>query len=274
MKNLSLITIVSLFLIMFFAACGPAEEEVAEEAVPAEPEIVKPEIGSMVTIPAGEFTMGSDTRPGNPPLAKPAHTVYLPEYEIDVYEVTNGEWARFHIESDYEPEGDWRSFYKIGKENYPVANVTQADAKAYCEWAGKRLPTEAEWEKAARGPEGSPYPWGDIFDWKKSNVSEHGIRDTQEVGSIEADKSGYGLYDVMGNVQEWTSDILKPYEGGETSGIKAYNGKFVAVRGASYAVKGDSTLLWSRHAYLPSAQYGIGFRCARGGEEESEETSE
>jgi len=273
MKNQILVTIVLLSLVLFFAACGTAEEEAAD-ATPVEPEIVKPELGSMVTIPAGEFTMGSDIRAGNPPLAKPAHQVDLPEYEIDVYEVTNGEYARFNIESDYKSEGDWRSFYKIGKENYPVANVTQADAKAYCEWAGKRLPTEAEWAKAARGAEGKPYPWGDVFDWRNTNVAEHGIRDTQEVGMLETDKSSYGLYDVMGNVQEWTSDILAPYEGGEEKGIKAYNGKFVAVRGASYAIKGDSTLLWSRHAYLPSAQYGLGFRCARGGEVAEEENSE
>ncbi len=251
-------------MVLFFAACGPAEEEVTE-AVPAEQEVVKPAIGSMVTIPAGEFTMGSDVRAGNPPLASPAHVVNLPEYEIDVYEVTNGEYARFNIESDYKSEGDWRSFYKIGKEDYPVANVTQADAIAYCEWAGKRLPTEAEWEKAARGTGTAGYPWGEIFDWRNSNVAEHGIRDTQEVGILETDKSSYGLYDVMGNVQEWTSDILKPYEGGTTKGVKAYNNKFVAVRGASYAIKGDSTLLWSRHAYLPTAQYGLGFRCAKGG---------
>lgn len=267
MKNLTLLTIVSLSLILFFAACGPAEEDSAE-AVQVEPEVVKPEIGSMVTIPAGEFTMGSDVRAGSPPLAKPAHPVELPEFEIDVYEVTNGEYARFNIESDYKSEGDWRSFYNIGKEDYPVANVTHADAKAYCEWAGKRLPTESEWEKAARGPEGSAYPWGEIFDWRNANVSEHGLRDTEEVGLLETDKSGYGLYDVMGNVQEWTADVLEPYPGGETADVKAYNGKFIAVRGASYAIKGDSTLLWSRHAYLPSAQYGLGFRCARGGAEE------
>ena len=274
MKNLTLITIVSLSLILFFAACGPTEEA-STEAMPTEPEMVKPEIGSMVTIPAGEFTMGSEIRAGNPPLAKPAHAVNLPEFEIDVYEVTNGEYARFNVESDYKSEGDWRSFYKIGKEDYPVANVTMADAQAYCEWAGKRLPAEAEWEKAARGPEGSAYPWGELFDWRNANVSEHGLRDTQEVGLLETDKSAYGLYDVMGNVQEWTSDLLKAYEGGTTKGVKAYNNKFVAVRGASYAIKGDSTLLWSRHAYLPSAQYGLGFRCAKGGVvEESAETVE
>ena len=122
-----------------------------------------------------------------------------------------------------------------------------------------------EWEKAARGPDGAAYPWGELLEWRNTNVAEHGLRDTQEVGMLETDKSGYGLYDVMGNVQEWTSDILKPYEGGTTKDVKAYNNKFVAVRGASYAIKGDSTLLWSRHAYLPSAQYGLGFRCARGG---------
>lgn len=239
-----------------------AEEEVAvdEALVDEEP---MPTPGDMVTIPAGEFTMGSDTKAGTPPLASPAHPVELPAYKIDVYEITNGEFARFQLESEYEAEGDWRSSYTIGKEDFPVANVTWNDAKEFCKYAGKRLPTEEEWEKAARGPEGLAYPWGPVFDWTKSNTNEHGIRNLEEVGSNPNDKSGYGLYDTMGNVQEWTSDILKPYKGGESKGIVAYNGKYVAVRGASYAMKGDSMFLWTRSGFFANSQFGLGFRCAQ-----------
>lgn len=254
-----------LIVSLLLAGCGqPAEQVTEQQPAPVEEIVAKPEPGAMVKIPAGEFTMGSDTLPGRPPLAGPAHKVNLPAYEIDVYEVTNAQFARFQIESDYRAEGDWRSYYKIGREDYPVANVTWNDAKAFCEWAGKRLPTEAEWEKAARGEQGLKYPWGDVFDWTKTNTNEHGDRDILAVGSIEGDKSPYGLYDVMGNVQEWTSDLLKPYPGGSTEGLSnVYNGQYYVVRGGSYAIKGDSTYLWSRSGYMAKAQFGLGFRCAK-----------
>ncbi|GAB4239574.1 MAG: hypothetical protein Kow00109_14390 [Acidobacteriota bacterium] len=265
MKRNGLIVTALVSCALFLSACTQQPEEApAAEEQAAVPEVEKPEIGSMVLIPAGEFTMGSDVMPGTPPLAAPAHKVDLPAFEIDVYEVTNAEFARFQVESDYEAKGDWRSYYKIGREDYPVANVTWEDAKAYCEWAGKRLPTEAEWEKAARGPEGLRYPWGEVFDWTKANTNEHGIRDVIAVGSLETDKSPYGLYDIFGNVQEWTADTLKPYPGASTKGLEnIYNGKYKVVRGASYAMKGESMALWTRSGYLPNSQYGLGFRCAR-----------
>jgi formylglycine-generating enzyme required for sulfatase activity len=273
MKGHALILIALLSCSLWFAACAQGEEEpFAEEMPPAEPLEEKPMPGDMVMIPAGEFTMGSDEKAGSPPIASPAHTVDVPAYEIDVYEVTNGEFARFQIESDYSAEGDWRSFYTIGKEDFPVANVTLDDAKAYCEWAGKRLPSEAEWEKAARGPEGKAYPWGDVFDWTKSNTIEAGARNTVEVGSVAGDVSDYGVRDMMGNVMEWTSDTLKPYKGNTVKGFVGFNGNYVATRGASYTMKGASMFLWSRAGYVAKSQYGHGFRCVR--DVETEEPAE
>jgi formylglycine-generating enzyme required for sulfatase activity len=275
MKGNAPILIALLCFLLCLVGCAPAEEQAGEEALAEADYVEIPQPGEMVTIPAGTFMLGSNKMPGSPPMAAPAHEIELPEFEIDVYEVTNGQFARFQIESDYEAVGDWRSFYTIGKEDYPVANVTWDDAKAFCEWDGKRLPTEAEWERAARGPEGFAFPWGDVFDYNKANTNEHGVRDTLEVGSMVEDKTGYGLYDTMGNVQEWTSEILAPYPEGKSQGITAYNGNYVAVRGASYAMKGESMRLWTRSGYFANSQFGIGFRCARGGEaEETEEAAQ
>jgi formylglycine-generating enzyme required for sulfatase activity len=275
MKGHALILVALVSFLLWFSACAPAEETVTEEApVPAESMEAKPMPGDMVTIPAGEFTMGSDDKAGNPPTSSPAHTVDLPAYEIDVFEVTNGDFARFQIDSDYSAEGDWRSFYTIGKEDFPVANVTWEDAKAYCEWAGKRLPTEAEWEKAARGPNGYAYPWGDVFDWTKSNTNEHGVRDTVEVGSVAYDVSDYGVHDMLGNVQEWTGEMLKAYKGNNAKGVVAFNGRYVAVRGSSYAMKGGSMWLWTRSGFFPKSQFGIGFRCVKDLEAEGESSDQ
>jgi formylglycine-generating enzyme required for sulfatase activity len=241
--------------------------------LPATPTQVSPtEVEApMMAIPAGEFTMGYDEDPHQLKLARPAHTVDLPEYEIDVYEVTNGEFAKFQVESDYRAEGDWRKSYSVDNMDFPVANVTWDDAKAYCEWAGKRLPTEAEWEKAARGTEGLKYPWGPAFDFRNSNTHENGTRNTLEVGSMPKDISPYGAYDMFGNVQEWVDADLELYPGGEAIDPKVFRIGYKIVRGASYAMKGGGMYLYTRQGSLPKALYGYGFRCVRGGETEEEE---
>lgn len=267
----ALLLITSLWL----AGCAEAEEApIVEEQAPLEDIVEKPQPGDMVLIPAGEFTMGAETDPHRLKLAEPAHKVDLPAYEIDVYEVTNGDFARFQIESDYEAQGDWRAHYTIGREDYPVANVTFEDAKAYCEYAGERLPTEAEWEKAARGNEELRYPWGAVFDWSKANVNEQGTRDTSEVGSFEEDKSPYGAYDMFGNVQEWVDTPLAPYPNGKVVDRNVFNRNYIVVRGASYAMKGDGMWLFSRTAAVPNAQFGYGFRCVKGVEEPAAEGGE
>ncbi len=240
---------------------------------PVEPARAMP--GDMVLISAGEFAMGTDkTFSDRPALEGPEHTVDLPAYHIDVFEVTLGQWMKFTTEGDYSPEGNWRQFYSIGKEDFPVTNVTWEDAKAYCEWAGGRLPTEQEWEKAARGSKGLRYPWGDVWDATRSNCTEMGYRNTVEVGQIDTDKSDYGLYDVMGNAQEWTSDKLAPYPESPVRRNKAFRQGFMAIRGGSYALKGRTMGLYSRTGYKPDAQYGIGFRCAKDAEQETPEEEE
>jgi len=247
--------------------CGEAETP-ADEAMAIEPEIVKPKPGESVLIPAGEFTMGTEQQ-APPQVAVPQHTIDLPAYFIDVYEVTHGEWIRFITEADIRPEGNWRQFYSIGKEDHPVSNVTWDDAKAYCEWAGKRLPTEAEWEKAARGPDAYRYSWGDLWDARKSNSSEMGMRNTMEVGEVATDRSPYGVYDMVGNAQEWTNEKLAPYPDSPARRDDAFRANYIAVRGGSYNVKGRTMGLFSRSGYAPDSQYGIGFRCVQDVEQES-----
>ncbi len=263
-----------ILLPLFLGACSkteevaPAQEEEQAAATAApEEQVAKP--GDMVEIPAGEFIMGNDKKG----LAAPAHKVDLPAYKIDVFEVTYGQWLDFTTESDYVTESNWRQFYTIGKEDFPVANVTLDDAKAYAKWAGKRLPTEAEWEKAARGTDGFDYPWGNKWDPTKANCGEYGMNNTVKVGQMESDVSPFGVHDMMGNVQEWTSDKLKAYPKSPVAGDSAFRGNYYVVRGASYVMfpsKGGGMYLWTRSGYLPKAQYGLGFRCAQDIEQKQE----
>ena len=255
---------------VLWLGCSDTVEAPAEGAGEVAP--TQPLPGEMVLIPAGEFIMGSDLE-RTPPLEVPEHTVDVPSYYIDVYEVTHGEWIRFLTESDYEPKGDWRRFYSIGKEDFPVGNITWEDAKTYCEAAGKRLPTEAEWEKAARGTDGLKYPWGEVWE-SKANTEENGTRNNIEVGEMPEDKSPFGIYDMMGNAQEWTANELEPYPDNPGRRDESFRRDFMAVRGGSYAMRGRSMGLYTRSAYLADAQYGIGVRCARDSEEAIQEAEE
>ncbi|MBI2822519.1 MAG: SUMF1/EgtB/PvdO family nonheme iron enzyme [Acidobacteria bacterium] len=252
----------ALFLVLL-AGCSTAD--VSERAAEPEPEQVVP--GEMVKIPAGEFTMGSDIDPAGekkPHLAFPAHQVNLPDFWIDRYEVTNGQFLKFVTESDYTPEGDWRSLYMLGMEDFPVVNVILDDAKAYCQWAGRRLPAEEEWEKAARGAASLDYPWGNSWESARANTSEAGFLRPVEVGKMARDASPYGVRDMMGNVQEWTSSELKPYPGGPRD--DAFRRGLYGVRGSSSALRANDPhtpmKLWFRSGFVPRSQYGIGFRCA------------
>lgn len=183
----------------------------------------------MVRVPAGEFLMGSNDGGAD---EKPPHRVFLDTFAIDTYEVTNARFQQFVQATNYrttaERAGDattWRQpragqTTLAGLEQHPVVQVSQEDAKAYCQWAGKRLPTEAEWEKVARGTDGRTYPWGKTFDgsrlnfcdkncqfdWKDQAVND-GYQHTAPVGQYESGKSPYGAYDMAGNVWEWVADF-------------------------------------------------------------------
>ncbi len=161
----------------------------------------------MVLIPAGQFQMGSDEGEGN---EKPVHTVYLDAFYMDIYTVTNAQYQKFCKLTGRSPQGHWsQGLSGFGQPNQPVMGLAWQTAVEYCQWAGKRLPTEAEWEKAARGGlERKKYPWGDEPpDETKANSDRH-VEHPTPVGSYPP--NGYGLHDMAGNVEEWCYDWYRP----------------------------------------------------------------
>jgi formylglycine-generating enzyme required for sulfatase activity len=220
----------------------------------------------MIAIPAGEFTMGSENK-----IERPPHTVFVDAFEIDQFEVTNEQFERFIAETGYvtdaEKTGDtsWR-YYATNKPNHPVVKVSWNDAKAFCEWAGKRLPTEAEWEKAARGTDGRTYPWGNDWDVDKANTKEAGYRGTVIVGSFPAGASPYGVMDMAGNVAEWTSDWFQPYPGypGGDGEAQYFGEKYRVIRGGGWFSDEELVRTTERSASsVELANDDVGFRCAR-----------
>jgi formylglycine-generating enzyme required for sulfatase activity len=164
----------------------------------------------MVFIPEGEFTMGSNTGDDD---EKPPHPVFLDAFWIDKFEVTNTQYAMCLNAGVCKPPSSNNSNTRNGYfgipqfNNYPVVYVSWEDANRYCGWAGKRLPTEAEWEKAARGTDSRVYPWGNTFDKNLLNSYESGKGDTTAVGSYPPNSaSPYGAMDMAGNVWEWVAD--------------------------------------------------------------------
>ncbi|MBN1220697.1 MAG: formylglycine-generating enzyme family protein [Anaerolineae bacterium] len=243
----------------------PKEEqaETTEETEPEAPPI--PEV--MIEIPAGPFTMGSDD--GDPEDA-PAHEVDLPAYEIDKFEITNINFSAFADATDYvtyaEQQGfdSWRDEWGIGEDSHPVVRVSWDDANAYCEWLGKRLPTEAEWEKAARGDDGRRFAWGNDWDPNKANVKERGLRGTAVVGSFGEGASPYGVEDMIGNVWEWTADWYQPYPGNTTDDLY-YGEQFKVTRGGGWFDEEPQATTFNRNAGDPTktASDELGFRCVR-----------
>ncbi len=222
----------------------------------------------MVTIPAGPFTMGYD---GGMDDEKPPHEVDLPAYQIDLFEVANAQFAAFVKATGYQTEAEraganrtWRTEWGQGKDNHPVVRVSWNDAAAYCAWAGKRLPTEAEWERAARGPEGFIYPWGNTYDLAKANGKDSGLRSTVAVGSYGQGVSPYGLFDMAGNVREWTADPgYLPYPGNNVP--SSYYGNTLRVlRGGGWFDETLDLRTTRRNPTSPNAaNWDIGFRCAK-----------
>lgn len=236
----------------------PAEAEPVSEAK-------EPEESRMTTIPAGEFIMGSQKGDESPP-----HSVSVDAFEIDIYEVTNAEFAQFVEATSYQTDaeksndpGPWRAYFAEGKENYPVVKVSWNDAQAYCEWAGKRLPAEAEWEKAARGTDQLTYPWGDEWDASKVNSKESGLRGPVTIGSFPQGASPYGVMDMAGNVWEWTSSWYEGYP--QTTFNSNYFGETLRViRGGGWFSEQNQVRTTQRNANSPNAANDdMGFRCAR-----------
>jgi formylglycine-generating enzyme required for sulfatase activity len=258
----------------------PAPTEAPEESTEGEESVVEettepaagPLFEDMVLIPAGPFTMGQD---GSKPKNGPAHEVDLPAFEIDRFEVTNDEFAYFVEQTGYvtyaeeNASKNWRDAVE-GKGNHPVVYVTWNDAVAYCEWAGKRLPTEAEWEKAARGDDGRVYPWGNDFVADNGNFYEGGIRGTTSVGSFGAGASPYGVEDMAGNVREWVQDFFLAYPGAAPDADPFFGEEYRVNRGGGWfdGEEGEIVTTYNRNAGPPdtSANDDIGFRCVRDAE--------
>jgi len=225
----------------------------------------------MILIPAGEFIMGTNTRL---PDEGPEHKVTLPAYYIDKYEVTNLQYKKFNDATNRKSPSHFKNrTYPKGKADHPVTYVSWYDARAYCEWAGKRLPTDQEWEKAARGSDGRNFPWGDEFGDDKANTPVRWEAldkpgDTTPVGAFPAGKSPYGLYDMTGNVWEWTSSWYKAYPGNKHP-TENYGEKYKTLKGGSwwdcsFYKCGISAPSFNRAFFLPRTRNkSFGFRCAK-----------
>lgn len=240
----------------------------------------------MVFIPAGEFLLGAGE---NDPSADvdeiPQVTVYLDAFWIDQFEVTNQQYQTCVNAGVCNPPADFESATRFtyyddrDSADYPVINVSWINAADYCQWRDARLPTEAEWEKAARGTNGDIYPWGDAFEDMHSNYCastilcpdepEDGFKDTAPVGSFPTGASPYGVHDMAGNVNEWVADWYDPnYYASLTAGIEnpagPETGAERGIRGGSAGLNATKLRTTNRGSAKPD-RYGYygGFRCAQ-----------
>ncbi len=243
------------------------------------------ELAVMMPVPAGEFQMGTNL-PKADDHNKPQHTVTLPAFTIDKYLVTNAQYAQFVFATRHRPPLDWvRGRLPDGKSMHPVTMVTWYDAKDFCSWAGKRLPTEEEWEKAARGTDGRRWPWGDAMNTKLVNTY-YNVGASNKVTDYPGGVSPYGLFDMAGNVSEWTASPFMPYSG-TVAGAEVFKpkkleytqpgdqsmkvadmvptaGEYMVRRGGSWKSDPFSTATYHRNFSLPHyASDFFGFRCAK-----------
>jgi formylglycine-generating enzyme required for sulfatase activity len=245
---------------------------------------------TMVLVPAGEFQMGtSDSQlamlqkdwglnPGVVANETPTFQLSLPDFYIDQTPVTNAEYKKFvdanpkqvvpfvdeNVVAAFNWEKTTRSF-PAARGNYPVVLVTWHDAVAYCQWAGKRLPTEAEWEKAARGTDARLWPWGNQWDTTKANSKEQQNADLAPVGQFTAGASPYGALDMVGNIWQWTSSLDKAYPYVATDGREDANAAGLRItRGGSWGFGASVDRTSLRNRFAPAnVSASIGFRCAQ-----------
>lgn len=243
------------------------------------------DIETTIEIPAGKFLMGTDSEQSNE-QNHPQHSVDLPAYKIDKYPVTNAQYARFVAATGHRPPSTWVNG-KIpgGRELHPVNLVSWYDANSYAQWAGKRLPSEAEWEKAARGTDGRRWPWGNVMEPSRLNTY-YNVGSTTPVTAHPQGASPYGIMDMAGNVSEWTADEFSPYADTDAAPdlFKAKAGvvgsaadrslkvldlittdaRYKSMRGGSWKSDPFSTTTYHRNYSLPNyASDFYGFRCAQ-----------
>jgi formylglycine-generating enzyme required for sulfatase activity len=228
---------------------------------------------SMIEIPKGRFIRGSGTETGRAD-ERPRRTINLRAFMIDKYEVTNARYLSFIVATGHKEPfnvyGTGSLFEMKGIGNLPVVQVTWHDAADYCQWVGKRLPTEAEWEKAARGTDGRSYPWGNttpstnLVNFDRDWVD---MATLLPVGSLPEGVSPYGVHDMSGNAREWVQDwYAKDYyqvapnrdpKGPETGLLKVIRG------GSWHSFEPDIRTAARGKGGFALKTHGIGFRCAR-----------
>jgi formylglycine-generating enzyme required for sulfatase activity len=253
MKKLNLLTTITLASVLLTGS----------PAISQEPE-------NMVLVSRGEFTMGSKEHKDEHP-----HNVVLDAYYIDKFEVSNKDYKAFMKATGHAAPAYWDD-PRLSKPEQPVVGVNWYDASGFCEWKGKRLPTEAEWERAAKGPDGhGHYPWGHKLDETKANYGQK-VGMTTAVDSYPSGVSGYGAYNMSGNVFEWVSDWYDPTyfnsspalnPQGPATGLNFANqGPVKVLKGGSWLAPASS--LHSSHRFWNQPEnnsygVGLGFRCAQ-----------
>ena len=272
--------------ILLLTKCRPAQNTTPALS-PGDTQIRSADGMEMVYVPVGEFLMGStdaDKRADDD--EKPQHIVYLDAYWIDKTEVTNAQYRRCVeagvcqvprvMEEHYWEEPS--TYGDLSMAEHPVVHVNWNDARTYCEWAGVRLPTDAEWEKAARGTDGLLYPWGSTFDDRRLNFcdkrcvysvgveADDGYHRTAPVGNYPTGASPYGVLDMAGNAYEWVADWYDAeyYNRSPTRNPRGPDsGEYHVLRGGSWHGNARNTRTTNRaYGHPPSTNYEVGFRCA------------
>jgi formylglycine-generating enzyme required for sulfatase activity len=253
---------------------------------------VPPGPAAMIRIPAGSTRIGDDALAGS----RPARPFAMPAFEIDETEVTCHAYQAFLVakglEGPWVPD-EWGAAYRWtgttyppGAASHPVVLVTHAEAEAYCAHLGKRLPTEAEWERAARGDASLRYPWGPEWDSLRTNVVSRragalrdasdfdrfaaaftaapGTLETRPVGTVAGDVSPFGVRDLAGNVSEWVAGTFGPYPGAPPKDRKGFGRGLRVARGNAWGNRDYSSPVANRYPHEPEHRdVLIGFRCAR-----------
>jgi len=243
---------------------------VAPSAAPTPTVPVAPE--GMVYIPGGEFNLGRDD---GEPDERPSHPAAVKAFFLDQSETTNEQYQKFIDATGYSPPPSWKGGRVLeGTEKLPVTDVTWEDATAYARWAVKRLPTEEEWEFAARGTDGRLYPWGNEWQPDRANTQNRPgeKRKVEPVGQFPQGDSPYGVHDLSGNVWEWTASDYVAYPGGFIEPQAGY-GNLKVIRGGSFESSPKAATVTLRRGWPATrndwptpgkAKYDqTGFRCAQ-----------
>ncbi len=240
--------------------------EVTEPEVTITVSLVPEGPEGMVFIPGGTFRMGRDE---GDEYERPAHEVTVAPFFIDRTEVTNLQYYQFLKATGHPAPAHWSwGIYPSGQDNWPVTNVSWRDAESYCRWAGKRLPTEEEWEFAARGTDGRLYPWGNQWRPNAANAATTSSGGPAPVGSYPEGASPFKVLDMVGNVWEWTASTLRAYPGGripEDTLPESERQKLKVIRGGCYLSSAQQATTTYRMGW---PEYGAdyaqtGFRCAK-----------